>query len=75
MDRARGESIVFDEAYLAAQLPRSLEACRDHLRVFDRLKVVHVRDAPEAEVSDSPKRADIAPGAASSDAAAPPSGA
>jgi hypothetical protein len=72
MDRARGEGVVFDEAYLAARVPRSLQACRDRLRIFDRLKVVHVRDASETAVPDNPKPAAIAPGGAFPDSASQP---
>jgi hypothetical protein len=72
MDRARGGSVVFDDAFLAAQLPASLESLRDQIRIFERLKVVYVRDPPEAEAPGGPKRGDIAPGGAVPGAAAQP---
>jgi hypothetical protein len=72
MDRARGEGVVFDEAYLVAQLPRQVEVCRDRLRIFDRLKVVHVRDASETEVPDSAMRGAVAPGGVVPESASQP---
>lgn len=72
IDRARGGVIVFGDAYLAARLPSSLESCRDQIRIFERSKVVHVRNAPEAEAPDSPMRGDIAAGGAVPDAASQP---
>lgn len=49
MDRAKGQEIVFDDAYLAARLPASLDWCRDQLRFFERSRAVYVREAPVAE--------------------------
>jgi len=72
IDRARGEVVVFDDAYLANHRPASIESCRDQIRIFERSKIVYVRDAPEAEGPDSPKRGDIAPGGAYPDAASQP---
>ncbi|MBI3751023.1 MAG: hypothetical protein HY263_05115 [Chloroflexi bacterium] len=72
MDRARGEVVVFDEAYLANRWQSSLASLRDQIRVFERSKVVYVRDAPEATAPDGPKRGDVAPGGALADAASQP---
>ena len=72
IDRARGGVIVFDDAYLANLRPESLESLRDRIRIFERSKVVYVRDAPEAEAPDGPKRGAIASGGAFPDAASPP---
>jgi len=61
MDRARGEVVVFDDAYLADRRPTSLEMLRDLLRIFERTKVVYVRDAPDSEALDIQPRGDSAP--------------
>jgi hypothetical protein len=49
MDRQKGHEILFDDAYLAARLPDSLEWCRDQIRFVERSRVVYVREAPVAE--------------------------
>ena len=49
MDREKGHEIVFDDAYLAARLPASLDLCRNQIRFFERSHIVYVREAPVAE--------------------------
>ena len=48
MDRQKGREVVFDDAFLAARLSSSLEACRDALHFFERSRIVYVRESPVA---------------------------
>jgi hypothetical protein len=48
MDRQKGQELAFDDAYLAARLPSSLERCRDELRFFERSRVAYLRETPIA---------------------------
>ncbi len=69
MDRARGGVVVFDDTYLAGLRQSTLESCRDQIRIFERSKVVYVRNAPDTELPEGPKLGDIAAGRAVPDAA------
>lgn len=72
MDRARGGVVVFDDAYLAGRRPETLEAIRDRIRIFERSKVVYVRNAPDVEGPEGPKQGDIGPSGVFPDAASQP---